>query len=1248
MPDFSPRRTLSRPRSQQASIARGIHWSRLLFKSQPAHSWCSKHLRSETCFNRMNRLPIFIFVWVALTALGFAREPVRLAISGDPAFANEADLIAVELSKVPDAILLERQQILKIAEEHALQLHTSADGIKLGQLLGADGLLILSPTEADGRKLIAARLVAVHLGVVIDEWTSLPYEAADGRIMAVAFSQRITPLLQKLRVDKKDAIPVSVAGLFAAVDSPELRAVERELTWLLIHRLTKEPSVFVLERRRMEDLVWEKNLGNAEAMPFLSGAVIVEGKLEVRDGKLDLALGLRRPGEKKAKPSSVTGVSNDLPAFVEKIAASILEGLKIKSAEQRWNLAEEAAIYADQAEWAMNHRMLDLCIASAESAWALGRRDVDLARLRVMAYSLKVTPYWPDILGDALYRGGLNVGYGEDWKLDGKDLENDLAASIRALEISAECLSVKLPPSRIAGREFRPVAAQALGFTSSLIKKHYLSGKYQAHAEQVNYLRSLAIDVCSKLSKSPELRPSYYNIRYRHDSLTLQAMATYAPYWFDNNEDVMACFHRLFKSVHFGEDRDDAMMDPYSLENGFRLSPRLVPWVVAWKPAENRQRQLDMITRLKRLTESPGFDDQLVGWASLRWLVKQAEKAKITENDIRWPQEYAAALAGKPTNASPHDIVSKGAQEFLWNFREQLAVCHKTAASSILFHVPSEADRDYRLRYIRYIFESGHLNHWVSLRLLLENLDLTEGECVEFLKSCTTAREKTKAREDFEYKEHFFIGLNEAEEILSKGNPRPTLKPETMPKPKPSPALVQSPSIPPIIVTRYWYPNVSADAPKMRSGFQLNGVSYADGKLWFVKDGNGTPDYLGSVALDSFHTEYRPLPLPGMWPWRGSPFITKDAVYLLNIKGNKKWDRNNDRWSSLALPSYPYSGRILGNSLYLSYEFGSELRGIDLHRRSSAGSGMLRLDLSNNSATFLASSRRRPAETILDAREPYIPLALFSGAGGALSAALEFPGSGERKIFRTTAAGDWEKVMDLPNTQIGQVHFQYVKDGILAFMHPKGSPHAFFQSVFFGADGGPREVLLSHSKPSDPPGAILPGASRWDLQGETNPRFSMNTAFDYCDGRLYQIKMLEHLFEEDYEQNAQAPTPEVILAVYMPGSRVPVTIPLRFQLSEADKTQINADNPSISRNGPLLAGPLAESRAVKNVERVSEMKVVPEGIIFYGGKRIGFWLLPAKELEERIVQIIGSDAEYKRGTLDHPVTSQPVMKFSKP
>ena len=1176
----------------------------------------------------MNRLPIIIFVCIAFASIGHAREAARLAISADPSLAKEADLLTVQLSQSPGVVLLERQQILKIANEHSLKAGQTSDDMKLGQLLGADGLLILSKTKVGDHDLLAARLVAVHLGIVIDEWTSPPYEVAEGRAMPAFFSSRIVPLLPKLRLEKKDVIPVSVAGLFAAVDTPELRSIEKELTWLLIHRLTREPSLLVLERRKMEDLVLEKSLANEEKSPFLGGAVIVEGKLEEHDGKLDLALGLRRSGEKKATPVNIQSQKHDLKAFADSITASILGNLRLKPVEQNWNLEEEAAMYADQAEWALHHRMIDLCISSAESAWALGRRDVDLARLRVIAHSLVATPYWPDIMDDALYRGGSNVGDGS-WNLPSEDQVRHLAATIRALEISDECLLADLPPSKISGRKFRPVAAQALLLASRLIKKHYLSGKYNQHTEQLNYLRSLAIQVCNKVYKTNgDLPPPLMEMQYWRNRDALECVATYAPYWYDTNEEIIEWMHRLLKSVPYGEDRDDALRTERLMEDEIFLKPRLVPWVVAWDSTKTKERQLDMLKRLKKLTESADFDDQLVGWTSLRWLVNQAKQATLTENDIRWSQDYAAALAGKPTKDSPYEIVSKGAQEFFWKEREIFATRHRTAAFEILHDVLSETDREYRLRYIRYIFEKEYYNHWVWLRPLLDKLDLTDEERLEFCQLCTTARDKMQKREDFRHKEHSLLNLDQALNILVKDHPqlkpKPAPKPQAKPNPKSTPT--QPPTSPPLIVTRYWYPSASADAPKMRSGFRLNGASYADGKLWFVPDGISSVEYLGSVALDSFHAEYRVLPFPRMSPSRSSLLVTKDAVYLLNSKENKKWDRHNGNWSSLDLPGYPFNGRIIGDQLYLNYEFGSEYLGIDLKRSSSAGSGIVRLDPTNDSATFLASSRRRPAETILDAREPYVPQAVFSGAGGTVSAALEFPSSGDRKIFRTTAGGDWEEVMDLPNTEIGQVHFQYVNDGILAYMYPRGDPHTFFQIVFFDAGGGPAQVLLSRSKPSDPPNAILPGAPRWDMHAESLPFFYWSTAYDYYEGRLYQMRLLDRIYHEDFkESDVDVPTPALILSIYTPDSRAPLNIPLRFQLSEADKSQIIAKKYSISDS--KLSARAHEALTIKNVERVSGMKVVPEGIVFFGGEGIGFWLLPAKELDERIEQFSKKQGE---------------------
>jgi hypothetical protein len=74
----------------------------------------------------------------------------RLAIiANDPRLSTEADLLTAELSKRTDLELLEREQILKLRREQSLSAVQGDDYLKFGNLLGADGLLILeSPSHS--------------------------------------------------------------------------------------------------------------------------------------------------------------------------------------------------------------------------------------------------------------------------------------------------------------------------------------------------------------------------------------------------------------------------------------------------------------------------------------------------------------------------------------------------------------------------------------------------------------------------------------------------------------------------------------------------------------------------------------------------------------------------------------------------------------------------------------------------------------------------------------------------------------------------------------------------------------------------------------------------------------------------------------------------------------------------------------------------------------------------------------------
>src|SRR5438128_427775 len=86
------------------------------------------------------------------------------------------------------------------------------------------------------------------------------HAATAGAVRLPLVTAHFTPLLPKLTVLPKDALPISILNLRAAVNSAESAKLERELTVLLLNRLTHERELFVLERRQLDTLSTEKDL----------------------------------------------------------------------------------------------------------------------------------------------------------------------------------------------------------------------------------------------------------------------------------------------------------------------------------------------------------------------------------------------------------------------------------------------------------------------------------------------------------------------------------------------------------------------------------------------------------------------------------------------------------------------------------------------------------------------------------------------------------------------------------------------------------------------------------------------------------------------------------------------------------------------------------------------------------------------------------------------------------------------------
>jgi hypothetical protein len=127
---------------------------------------------SFQCGRARAALPLRVLLTIAMLLalpVGALSNSARLAIIvEDPRLAAGADLLTAELSKRSDIELLERDQILKIRREAALTVARGNEYLKLGNLLGADGVLVLDVREQAGRFLVSVRLAAVTPGVLLD------------------------------------------------------------------------------------------------------------------------------------------------------------------------------------------------------------------------------------------------------------------------------------------------------------------------------------------------------------------------------------------------------------------------------------------------------------------------------------------------------------------------------------------------------------------------------------------------------------------------------------------------------------------------------------------------------------------------------------------------------------------------------------------------------------------------------------------------------------------------------------------------------------------------------------------------------------------------------------------------------------------------------------------------------------------------------------------------------------------------
>lgn len=336
---------------------------------------------------------ILIFTFLAVAKLSAqTNAPVRLALVTESSEAmTAADILTAQLSSEQKIHLLERDEIGKVYREQGMS-EANRDDLKLGRILGADGLLLLNVVRTPQATNLTSRLIAVKPGMVLTDG-SFPWPLKDTSQWAESVSTYLDSFLPKLTVLAKDAIPLSIVNLRAAVSSADEQEVERQLKLLTIQRLSQERQLFVLERQRMQLLSEEKQLKSDETA-FWDGSYLLDGIVDQNGYSRDtVAINARLIPPKGGTPLSfeVSGSRTNLAEVVNRLAAKVTELLKVNSTVPQWSAAKEAEQYFQEAKWALKWGIYPEAQAAVDSAWALGKRDTDCAIVRVKAYILQVT-----------------------------------------------------------------------------------------------------------------------------------------------------------------------------------------------------------------------------------------------------------------------------------------------------------------------------------------------------------------------------------------------------------------------------------------------------------------------------------------------------------------------------------------------------------------------------------------------------------------------------------------------------------------------------------------------------------------------------------------------------------------------------------------------------------------------------------------------------------------------------------------
>ncbi len=526
-------------------------------------------LRRLVCF-----ISLVLLTAAAPAAPSQAGQSAKLAVVGQQAELQTInDLLTAELSGNDRLQLLERSQIERVQREQNLSAAQQGNFLRLGQVLGADGLLILEIRKrSQTNALLVVRLVAVKPGVALAEY-DCQWPLAETVSWTKWMGRQLTPYIPKLKVLPQDAVPVSILQVRSAIHSVQAMEADNDMTSLLIRRLIQEPSIFVLERRRLELSQEEKDQQGLGHENFWTGQYLVEGMIDSQGydpERMTIAGRIKTPRGGAVLQFDVSGPRTNRAAVVETMVQSILQRINVKgTSELLVTGVDEARKYFEEAQWAWKWGNVAAAQQSVEAAWALGGQNYETAKLRIQAALAQIRMECMPPPGIPLYVGRFPFAMAQVL----------LAKKACSIYLEAEQMGVvnQVPIELRAGKllpllEWKLQGSEVLVNVAEVLKIAHFDTNSFSQAESLADLRGLAREVLRLVDGLAATETRHWNL-----------VCSNSIYWRKNNVPLYTNNLPAFIVARELERREQQLQSDYNRAKQSELEklkemPHSKPW----------------------------------------------------------------------------------------------------------------------------------------------------------------------------------------------------------------------------------------------------------------------------------------------------------------------------------------------------------------------------------------------------------------------------------------------------------------------------------------------------------------------------------------------------------------------------------------------------------------------------------------------------------------------------------------------